>query len=65
MGQLKSNNELIDGNVFGLMRKSTAQNKKKALKNTKNVFIQFVRWSAYKLSRIVFYLFTFYFIQKK
>ena len=38
---------------------------KEALKNTNNLFIQFMRWAAYKLSRIVFYLFTFYFIQKK
>ncbi len=35
------------------------------LKKTKNIFIQLMRWTAYKLSRIVFYLFTFYFIQKK
>jgi cardiolipin synthase len=33
--------------------------------HSKNIFIQFARWSAYEFIRMAFYLFTFYFKQKR
>ncbi|MEP7321129.1 MAG: phospholipase D-like domain-containing protein [Saprospiraceae bacterium] len=33
--------------------------------NSKNIFIQFRQWLAYEFLRIIFYLFTFYFKQRK
>ena len=33
--------------------------------HTKNIFIQFIRWSAYQFIRITFYLLTFYFKQRR
>lgn len=51
--------------LSNMIEEDCVQITKEALKSTKNIFIQLMRWTAFKLSRIVFYLFTFYFIQKK
>jgi cardiolipin synthase len=56
---------MVEGKLEEIIQKDCIEITQEKHIHARNIFIQFIRWSSYQIIRVIFYMLTFYFKQKK